>query len=84
MKQTDYTMRVIEPEEGFFLTQKDEVHISERIITSDKIYLAANASIEDWTEINKQVADDYNSEQAEYHAQEEERMRMRDDVIDNG
>jgi hypothetical protein len=66
------------------LTQKDEVHISERIITSDKIYLAANASIDDWTEISKQTADSYNNEQAEYHAQEEERMRMQDVVIDNG
>jgi hypothetical protein len=84
MKQTDYTMRVIEPEEGFFLTQKGEVHISERIITSDKIYLAATASVEDWVEISKHRADSYSIEQAEYHALEEERMRLAEEEMRNG
>jgi hypothetical protein len=53
-------MRVLQPEEGKYLTQANDVDIMERIITSDKIYLAANANVSDWIEIDFAKAENYN------------------------
>jgi hypothetical protein len=59
MKTTNYTMRVLQPEDGKFLTQAKDVDILERIITADKIYLAANAEVSDWIEISAAKAEVY-------------------------
>ena len=59
MKTSNYTMRVLQAEDGKFLTQSKDVDIMERIITNDKIYLAANAEISDWIEISADKAEVY-------------------------
>lgn len=62
MKQTDYTMRVIEAEAGHKLTQAAEVELLERTFT-DKAYLAAGASADDWCEIPDAEAEAIMAEQ---------------------
>jgi hypothetical protein len=59
MKTTNYTMRVLQPEDGKYLTQAKDVDILERIITADKVYLAANAEVSDWIEISAAKAEVY-------------------------
>jgi hypothetical protein len=59
MKTTNYTMRVLQAEEGKYLTQAKDVDIMERIITADKVYLAANAEVSDWIEISAAKAEVY-------------------------
>lgn len=57
MKQTEITTRVLTPEEGRFLTQADDSIPAGRRIVSTKVYLAADASPEDWREIDTAEAD---------------------------
>jgi hypothetical protein len=71
MKTTNYTMRVLQAEDGKYLTQSKDVDILERIITSDKIYLAANADISDWVEITASKAEAYNRRKREAEEQAE-------------
>lgn len=56
MKQTTYTVRVIEATEGNKLTQSKDVEIADRII-SEKIYLSINDDITNWKEISDNEAD---------------------------
>lgn len=64
MKQTTYTTRVIKPEEGFYLTQSEEVEVINRIF-SKEIYLAANDSPDNYTEISEQEANIIMAQQEE-------------------
>lgn len=68
MKQSNYTVRVLEPSEGYKLTQAAEVAIEERII-SDKVYLSVNASEGDWKEITDEEAELVKAEQARLAAE---------------
>lgn len=56
MRQTDYTTRVLEPEDGHFLTQAAQIPDSERLVT-DRVYLAANDSPDAWREITAAEAE---------------------------
>lgn len=50
MNQTDYTMRVLSPEEGYLLTERADVALGDRTF-SPKVYLAAGDTPENWREI---------------------------------
>ena len=68
MKQSNYTVQIIEPSEGYKLTQSADVPIEERII-SDKIYLAATDKVENWKEITNEEAEAIKAEQARLAAE---------------
>lgn len=50
MIQSNYTVQVLEPNEGYVLTQSGEVELANRIF-SEKIFLAVNDSPDNWMEI---------------------------------
>lgn len=58
MKQTTYTTKVIVPEEGYYLTQAEEVEPNQRIF-SKEIFLAVNDSPANWKEITEEEAENY-------------------------
>lgn len=62
MKNSNYTVRVIEPETGFYLTQAADVNIENRIL-SKKIFLAVNDSEDNWKEISDMEAEVIKAEQ---------------------
>lgn len=49
MKQSNYTIQIIEPSEGFYLTRKD----NRGDILSKKVFLAVNDSPDNWEEIEE-------------------------------
>ena len=53
MKISNYTVNIIEPNEGFYLTNKE----NPGDILSKKIFLAANDSAENWVEISIEEGD---------------------------
>lgn len=55
MKQTEYSVQIIEAEEGKTLTQSAEVTLQERVF-SKKLYLAVNDSPDKWKEITDEEA----------------------------
>lgn len=50
MKKSNYTVKIIEPSDGYTLTQKNDVELNERIF-SKKIFLAINDSSDNYKEI---------------------------------
>lgn len=72
MKTTTYTTQVISPAKGKYLTQKD-CDLLARVITDDKVYLAANDSPDNWKEIDEAEKQAYEQEyEATVKAQQEE------------
>lgn len=53
MKVSNYTVNVIEPNDGFYLTNKE----NPGDILSEKIFLAVNDSAENWVEISIEEGD---------------------------
>lgn len=53
MKQSTINIRVIEPSEGYYLTQSNRKD-NEEVILSEKVILSAKDSPENWTEIPKE------------------------------
>ena len=49
MIQSNYTVRIIEPSEGFYLTRKD----NRGYILSKKVFLAVNDSPDNWEEVEE-------------------------------
>lgn len=49
MKQSNYTIQIIEPNEGFYLTRKD----NRGEILYKKVFLAVNDSPDNWEEIEE-------------------------------
>lgn len=64
MKQSNYTVQIIEPSEGW-LTQKENVEIQNRVF-SKKVFLAINDSIDNWKEITEEEYAAYQIELEEY------------------
>lgn len=64
MKQSEFTTRVLTPEEGHKLTQADDATELSRRIISDKVYLAPGDSPEAWREITDAEAEALQAEQA--------------------
>jgi hypothetical protein len=71
MKKSNYTVQIIEPNEGFTLTQSAEVDVKSRIF-SKKIYLAVNDSPDNWKEITDAEAEELQAEQERLFKEEEE------------
>lgn len=65
MKQSNYTVQIIEPSEGW-LTQKENVEIQNRVF-SKKVFLAVNDSIDNWKEITEEEYQTYQIELEEYN-----------------
>ena len=53
MKISNYTVNIIEPNEGFYLTNKE----NPGDILSKKVFLAVNDSAENWIEISIEEGD---------------------------
>lgn len=70
MITSNYTVRILQPSEGYFLTQSEDVSIEFRVIT-DKVYLGVNASESDWREITAEEAEVYKKERAEFEKEQE-------------
>lgn len=51
MKQTTYTVQVIQPSDGHILTQSSDIDLKDRIF-SEKVFLGVNDKIENWKEIS--------------------------------
>ncbi len=64
MKQSTYTVQIIQPTEGHVLTQAADIELSDRIF-SEKIFLGVNDKIENWKEITIEQADDLKLQQKE-------------------
>ena len=72
MKQSNYTVQIIEPSEGYTLTQSKDVEVQDRIL-SKKIFLAVNDSPDNYKEITDAEADAIKAEQE--RLAEEERKK---------
>jgi len=62
MKQTAYTVQVVQPSDGHILTQSADIDLKDRIF-SEKIFLGINDKIENWKEITIKEADDLKQKQ---------------------
>ena len=57
MIQSNYTVIILQPNEGYTLTQaNDEIDIKDRVL-SKKVYLAINDSQNNWKEITDEDAE---------------------------
>ena len=65
MITSNFTVRVLQPSEGNFLTQSESVAIENRIIT-DKVYLGVNASENDWVDITAEEVQKFEKEREEF------------------
>lgn len=55
MIQSNYTIQILQAEEGYKLTQTADVEIADRII-SEKVYLSINDNAKNWKEISNDEA----------------------------
>ena len=72
MKKSNYTVQIIEPSEGYTLTQSKDVEVQDRIL-SKKIFLAVNDSPDNYKEITDKEAEAIKAEQE--RLAEEERKK---------
>ena len=72
MITSNYTVIILQPSEGYTLTQSADVEVADRIL-SKKIFLAVNDSPDNYKEITDQEADAIRSEQE--RLAEEERVK---------
>ena len=71
MIQSNYTVRIIEPSEGFTLTQSADVDLENRVL-SKKVFLAVNDDPSNWKEITDAEADEIRLQQEELAKQKED------------
>ena len=71
MIQSNYTVRIIEPSEGFTLTQSADVDLENRTL-SKKVFLAVNDDPSNWKEITDTEADEIRLQQEELAKQKED------------
>ena len=71
MIQSTYSVVVIEPSEGYTLTQSADVEVQNRIL-SKKVFLAVNDSPSNWKEITDAKADEIRLAQEEFAKAEQE------------
>jgi hypothetical protein len=64
MKQSTYTVQIIQPSEGHVLTQSADIELSDRIF-SEKIFLGVNDSIDNWKEISIKESENLKTKQRE-------------------
>lgn len=80
MKTSNYTVRIIEPNENLFLTQKS----NPGVVISKKVYLAIDDAPENWVEITQEEVDKYEAikkAEAEELAKQEEQNKNIDNSI---
>lgn len=65
MKQSNYTVQILEPENGW-LTQAQEIEIQNRIF-SKKVFLAVNDTVDNWKEISEEEYAAFQIELEEYN-----------------
>lgn len=70
MIQSNYTVRIIEPSEGYTLTQSADVDLENRTL-SKKVFLAVNDDPSNWKEITDTEADEIRLQQEELAKQKE-------------
>ena len=71
MVQSNYTVIILQPSEGYTLTQSADVKISERIL-SKKVFLAINDSPDNWNEITDEEAEKIRIQQEELAKEKED------------
>lgn len=69
--QQQVTLRILEADEGYVLTQATDVEPQNRVY-SEKIYLAVNDSPDNWMEIPQEQADREKEEASRKAPQQEE------------
>ena len=62
MIKSNYTVIILQPSEGYTLTQSKDVEVQDRIL-SKKIFLAVNDSPDNYKEITDKEADEIRVEQ---------------------
>lgn len=62
MKQSTYTVQIIEPTSGHILTQSADIDLKDRIF-SEKVFLGINDKIDNWKEITIKEGDDLKQKQ---------------------
>lgn len=72
MIKSNYTVIILQPSEGYTLTQSKDVEVQDRIL-SKKIFLAVNDSPDNWKEITDVEAEAIKAEQE--RLAEEERIK---------
>ena len=72
MIKSNYTVIILQPSEGYTLTQSKDVEVQDRIL-SKKIFLAVNDSPDNYKEITEKEADEIRAEQE--RLAEEERIK---------
>ena len=66
MKQTTYTVQIIESTDGHILTQSADIDLKDRVF-SEKVFLGVNDSIDNWKEITIKEADELKLQQKELY-----------------
>lgn len=74
MKTTNYTVQIIEPAEGYTLTQAADVEVSNRIL-SKKVFLAVSDNPANWKEITDQEAEEIRLEQERIAKEEQDKIQ---------
>lgn len=72
MKVSNYTVNVIEPNDGFYLTNKE----NPGDILSKKIFLAVNDSAENWVEISIEEGDALHAQKIKEGKAQEEKASL--------
>lgn len=72
MKVSNYTVNIIEPNDGFYLTKKE----NPGDILSKKIFLAANDSAENWVEISIEEGDALHAQVIKERKAQEEKASL--------
>lgn len=62
MKQSTYTVQIIQPSDGHILTQSSDIDLKDRIF-SEKIFLGVNDKIENWKEIKIEESEKLKAQQ---------------------
>ena len=70
---------IIAPAEGQFLTQADDIAITDRIVTDQPVYLAATDSPDRWREISADEADAYREALRLENERREAERRLREE-----
>lgn len=70
---------IIAPADGQFLTQADDIAITDRVVTDQPVYLAATDSPDRWREISADEADAYREALRLENERREAERRLREE-----
>lgn len=69
MKSNTFTTIIITPENGYYLTQNNEVELKDRIVCS-QVALGSNDSADNWKEITIEEGEEIKAQQEALRAEE--------------